>query len=90
MPAQHVCKLVHTLCSCACAQYTLLSVLNTKKPSPVVVLGAHRSLTLLVLVCVCVCQQKTRPLATLGAQSPFPVVHCDKFPCQILPALLYF
>lgn len=41
-------------------------------------------------VCGCVCQQQTRPLATLGAQSPFPVVHCDKFPCQILPAPLYF
>lgn len=41
-------------------------------------------------VYVCVYREQARPLATPGAQSPFPVVHCDKFPCQILPAPLYF
>lgn len=66
------------------AQYTFL--LYTGELLAVVVLGAHRRLNL----CVRVCREQTRPLASLGAQSPFPVVHCDKFPCQILPAPLYF
>lgn len=40
--------------------------------------------------CACVYRDQARPLAAPGAQSPFPVVQCDKFPCQILPAPLYF
>lgn len=43
-----------------------------------------------VCVFVCVYREKARPHAALGAQSPFPVVQCDKFPCQILPAPPYF
>lgn len=43
--------------------------------------------------CACglrVYREPTRPFTAPGAQSPFPVVQCDKFPCQILPAPLYF
>lgn len=39
---------------------------------------------------LCAHREQARPLGALGAQSPFPVVQCDKFPCQILPAPLYF
>lgn len=41
-------------------------------------------------MCVRVHREKARLFAIPGALSPFPVVHCDKFPCQILPAPLYF
>lgn len=59
MPAQHVCLYAgeHFMLLCRCTVHTLLSVLNTREPSPVVVLGAHR-----MNPCVCVCLSSRRVL----------------------------
>lgn len=59
------------------------------------VLGTYRDIESVcafdpVCACMRVFTDQARPLAAPGAQSPFPVVQCDKFPCQILPAPLYF